>query len=79
MIDPENEKEDLKRYQPLNDRLVERTLRMGGTCTGEHGIGSGKLKYMQSEHGESLELMRKIKNAYDPDNLMNPGKVIPEL
>ena len=79
MIDPENEKEDLKRYQPLNDRLVERTLRMGGTCTGEHGIGSGKLKYMQSEHGESLELMRKIKHAYDPENLMNPGKVIPEL
>ena len=79
MIDPENEKEDLKRYQPLNDRLVERTLRMGGTCTGEHGIGSGKLKYMQSEHGESLELMRKIKHAYDPENLMNPGKVIPAL
>ena len=77
MIDPENEKEDLSRYQPLNDRLVERTLRMGGTCTGEHGIGSGKLKYMQSEHGESLELMRKIKQAYDPNNLMNPGKVIP--
>ena len=79
MIDPENEEEDLNRYQPLNDRLVERTLRMGGTCTGEHGIGSGKLKYMQAEHGESLELMRKIKQAYDPDNLMNPGKVIPAL
>ena len=79
MIDPENEEEDLNRYQPLNDRLVERTLRMGGTCTGEHGIGSGKLKYMQAEHGESLELMRKIKQAYDPENLMNPGKVIPTL
>ena len=79
MIDPENEEEDLSRYQPLNDRLVERTLRMGGTCTGEHGIASGKLKYMQAEHGESLELMRKIKQAYDPDNLMNPGKVIPAL
>ena len=79
MIDPENEEEDLQRFQPLNDRLVERTLRMGGTCTGEHGIGSGKLKYMQAEHGESLELMRKIKQAYDPDNLMNPGKVIPAL
>ena len=79
MIDPENEEEDLNRYQPLNDRLVERTLRMGGTCTGEHGIGSGKLKYMQAEHGGSLELMRKIKHAYDPENLMNPGKVIPAL
>ena len=56
---------------------AETVGRMGGTCTGEHGIGSGKLKYMQSEHGESLELMRKIKHAYDPENLMNPGKVIP--
>jgi len=79
MIDPKNEEEDLKRYQPLNDRLVERTLRMGGTCTGEHGIGSGKLKYMHAEHGESLELMRMIKNTFDPENLMNPGKVIPAL
>ena len=69
--------EELKRYQPLNDRLVERALRMGGTCTGEHGIGSGKLKYMKSEHGDSLELMRQIKYAFDPHNLMNPGKVIP--
>ncbi|MED6339298.1 MAG: FAD-linked oxidase C-terminal domain-containing protein [SAR324 cluster bacterium] len=77
LIDPENEEEELKRYQPLNDRLVERALRMGGTCTGEHGIGSGKLKYMKSEHGDSLELMRQIKSAFDPHNLMNPGKVIP--
>ena len=77
LIDPENEENELKRYQPLNDRLVERALRMGGTCTGEHGIGSGKLKYMKSEHGDSLELMRQIKCAFDPHNLMNPGKVIP--
>jgi len=77
LIDPENEENELKRYQPLNDRLVERALRMGGTCTGEHGIGSGKLKYMKSEHGDSLELMRQIKSAFDPHNLMNPGKVIP--
>jgi len=77
LIDPENEEEELKRYQPLNDRLVERALRMGGTCTGEHGIGSGKLKYMEAEHGDSLDLMRQIKQAFDPHNLMNPGKVIP--
>jgi len=77
LIDPENEEEELKRYQPLNDRLVERALRMGGTCSGEHGIGSGKLKYMEAEHGDSLELMRQIKQAFDPHNLMNPGKVIP--
>ena len=77
LIDPENEEEELKRYQPLNDRLVERALRMGGTCSGEHGIGSGKLKYMVAEHGDSLDLMRQIKQAFDPHNLMNPGKVIP--
>ena len=77
LIDPENEEEELQRYQPLNDRLVERALRMGGTCTGEHGIGSGKIKYMEAEHGESLDLMRQIKQAFDPDNLMNPGKMLP--
>ena len=77
LIDPVNEKEALKRYQPLNDRLVERSLRMGGTCTGEHGIGSGKIKYMEAEHGDSLDLMRQIKQTFDPDNLMNPGKMLP--
>ena len=77
LIDPENEEEELKRYQHLNDRLVERALRMGGTCTGEHGIGSGKIKYMEAEHGDSLDLMRQIKQAFDPDNLMNPGKMLP--
>ena len=77
LIDPRNEEEELKRYQPLNDRLVERALRMGGTCTGEHGIGSGKIKYMEAEHGDSLDLMRQIKQAFDPDNLMNPGKMLP--
>jgi len=77
LIDPENEEEELKQYQPLNDRLVERALRMGGTCTGEHGIGSGKIKYMEAEHGDSLDLMRQIKQAFDPDNLMNPGKMLP--
>jgi len=77
LIDPEYEEEELKRYQPLNDRLVERALRMGGTCTGEHGIGSGKIKYMEAEHGDSLDLMRQIKQAFDPDNLMNPGKMLP--
>jgi D-lactate dehydrogenase (cytochrome) len=50
---------------------------MGGTCTGEHGIGSGKLKYMKAEHGDSLDVMSQIKQAFDPHNLMNPGKLIP--
>ena len=61
-----------------NERLVERALRFGGTCSGEHGVGMGKLKYLKKEHGASLDAMRAIKRALDPSNLMNPGKLIPE-
>jgi D-lactate dehydrogenase (cytochrome) len=57
-------------------RLVERAQAMGGTCTGEHGVGSGKKKYLYAEHGEGLEVMRAIKRTLDPDNRMNPGKVL---
>jgi D-lactate dehydrogenase (cytochrome) len=60
----------------INDRLVKRAIEMGGTSTGEHGIGSGKLPYMALEHGGSLDLMRQVKLAFDPKNIMNPGKVI---
>jgi FAD linked oxidases, C-terminal domain len=60
----------------LVDRMVARALAMGGTCTGEHGIGPGKLKYLEAEHGEALSVMRTIKQMLDPDNRMNPGKVI---
>jgi D-lactate dehydrogenase (cytochrome) len=58
------------------ERLVARAQSMGGTCTGEHGVGSGKKKYLYAEHGEALEVMRTIKRALDPDNRMNPGKVL---
>jgi D-lactate dehydrogenase (cytochrome) len=57
-------------------RLVERAQGMGGTCTGEHGIGSGKKKYLKAEHGEALEVMRDLKRMFDPENRMNPGKVV---
>jgi D-lactate dehydrogenase (cytochrome) len=67
---------ELDAVQAANARLVERALRMGGTCTGEHGVGVGKLKYLPQEHGESLETMRAIKRALDPHDIMNPGKLV---
>jgi D-lactate dehydrogenase (cytochrome) len=69
---------EMDRVQAANARLVERALRLGGTCTGEHGVGFGKLKYLPQEHGASLDTMRAIKRALDPDNILNPGKLIPE-
>jgi D-lactate dehydrogenase (cytochrome) len=68
---------ELEAVKAANERLVERALRLGGTCTGEHGVGLGKLKYLEQEHGESLDVMRAIKRTLDPRNLMNPGKLIP--
>jgi D-lactate dehydrogenase (cytochrome) len=49
---------------------------MEGTCTGEHGVGQGKMKYLSAEHGEALTVMRSIKQALDPQDLMNPGKIV---
>ena len=60
----------------LHDRLVARALSMGGTCTGEHGIGYGKIDYLMAELGEGVSVMRAIKQGLDPDNIMNPGKII---
>jgi D-lactate dehydrogenase (cytochrome) len=57
-------------------RLVERALAVGGTCTGEHGVGFIKKKYLKAEHGEALEVMRTLKRTFDPDNRMNPGKIL---
>jgi D-lactate dehydrogenase (cytochrome) len=76
LIHPDYEDEELPKYQALNDRLITRALRMEGTCTGEHGVGYGKIPYMHREHGESVALMRQIKEALDPLNLLNPGKIL---
>ncbi len=60
----------------FNERLVERALAMEGTCTGEHGVGQGKMKYLAAEHGAALGVMQSIKRAMDPQDLMNPGKIV---
>lgn len=60
----------------MNERIVGYALERGGTCTGEHGVGTGKQKYQIREHGEALGVMRKIKQALDPEDLLNPGKII---
>jgi D-lactate dehydrogenase (cytochrome) len=62
--------------EEINDRMIARALQMGGTCTGEHGIGYGKMHFLQAEHGEAVALMRQVKLALDPDNIMNPGKIV---
>lgn len=76
LLDPDSAREQQAAEQFL-ERLVERAIRMEGTCTGEHGIGQGKIKYMKREHGTALTPMHLIKQALDPDNLMNPGKILP--
>lgn len=75
LLDPDKPAE-LVEAKEINGRMVDRALALGGTCTGEHGIGSGKLDYLKAEHGEGVEVMRAIKQTLDPHNLMNPGKVI---
>jgi len=69
---------EIERTEALLERLVQRALAMDGTCTGEHGVGQGKMKYLLAEHGpEALAAMRAIKQALDPDNILNPGKIVP--
>jgi len=75
LVDPEN-KDEIEEAKQLNDRLVHRALAMEGTCTGEHGVGYGKIEFLTAEHGEAVSVMRMIKKALDPQNLMNPGKVV---
>jgi len=75
LVEPGNTKE-LAVAKDLSHRMVERALRLGGTITGEHGVGMGKLDYMQAEHGDGWAVMGDIKRSLDPKNIMNPGKVL---
>ncbi|MDT6938974.1 FAD-linked oxidase C-terminal domain-containing protein [Brucella pseudogrignonensis] len=67
---------EMERAEEFMDRLVKRALAMEGTCTGEHGIGQGKMKYLAMELGDATDYMQMIKKAIDPDNIMNPGKIL---
>ncbi len=75
MIDPDRPQE-IAEAGHLNDRMVARALAMEGTCTGEHGVGYGKMQFLIAEHGEAVSVMRTIKNALDPEGIMNPGKIV---
>jgi D-lactate dehydrogenase (cytochrome) len=68
--------EDIEEAEALNHRLVRRALAMDGTCSGEHGIGQGKILFLEEQNPEGVVLMRQIKQTLDPDNLLNPGKVL---
>src|ERR1700719_97709 len=72
-----NDQDEAARGRKLHERLVERAIAMDGTCTGEHGVGQGKIKYLEAEHGNAaVEGMRSLKRALDPDNIFNPGKIV---
>ena len=76
LVDPDDP-DDVARAEEFHERLVERALAHDGTCTGEHGVGYGKSRFLVAEHGEAaVEMMRAIKRALDPDGIFNPGKVV---
>ena len=78
LIDPDSA-DELDAARELSGSLAKRAIALGGTCTGEHGVGSGKSKYLELEHGPGgVRLMRAIKSALDPDGIFNPGKVLPD-
>jgi D-lactate dehydrogenase (cytochrome) len=76
LVDRSNARE-MAAVDEFLDRLAERAIRMGGTCTGEHGVGQGKQKYLRAELGQGVEVMRQIKRALDPQGILNPGKIMP--
>lgn len=78
VIVDDQKQEEAEKAEQVNAGIVNHALERGGTCTGEHGVGVGKRKYQHKEHGEAVEVMRQLKFALDPNNILNPGKVLPE-
>jgi len=76
LIHPDTQEEDLRVCSEINRRLIERAISMDGTCTGEHGVGQGKINYLKAEHGDAVGVMHTLKRAFDPQNIMNPGKML---
>ena len=73
-----SDEDEVRRVKALEERMTHRAIELGGTCSGEHGIGTGKIKYLQMEHGEAaVDMMRCIKKSIDPKNIMNPQKILP--
>ncbi len=68
-----------RRFERVMEGMTAKALELEGTCTGEHGVGLRKIKYQESEHGEALSVMREAKQMLDPQGLLNPGKVLPDL
>jgi D-lactate dehydrogenase (cytochrome) len=77
LVDPDDSA-DRDAAQAVYDRMVERAIAAGGTCTGEHGIGLGKRRALGEQSGEAVEVMRALKDALDPAGHLNPGKVLPD-
>ena len=76
LIDPDSDAE-WEESEAINHRMVRRAIEMDGTCTGEHGVGMHKMPFLLEEHGaDALDLMRALKHAYDPNNILNPGKIV---
>jgi len=75
MVRPNND-DDINLAKDLTRRIVERALELEGTCTGEHGVGIGKIEFMEKEHGEAYQVMSSIKRTFDPNGILNPGKVV---
>jgi D-lactate dehydrogenase (cytochrome) len=76
LVDP-HDRSDVAKAEAVNARMVGRAIAMDGTCTGEHGVGLHKMDFLVQEHGEEgIETMRMLKHAFDPKNIMNPGKIL---